>query len=312
MAMLLLVMRTIDRGELHAAFAQVSLSTAVVVLLGYLVGQGLSAIKWYLLARAAGIKVPLQRALRGYALGMFVNNFGFGVLGGDVARAVILSQGQRAKSPAFASVLADRAHGLAVLALIGTISALVYGTTHQIRLSTELLWILGITVSSLVLGWFIGPPLVLRVLPRSWKFYDKIATILAVFPRSPRAVLLLSLLSALFHMSQITLHKVIGLGIGVDIPWHYLMVYVPLVNIFSTLPISWNGLGVREKSYTFFFTPTIMTGAQAVALGLVWLLAVTAGSALAGLVGLFTKDLELVRAPVTDTARSEESIQSQR
>jgi hypothetical protein len=88
-------------------------------------------------------------------------------------------------------------------------------------------------------------------------------------------------------------------ALGAEIPLATLFVVIPLVNIASSLPISWNGLGVRENSYMFFLTaaPALVTKEQAAAFGALWLLAVTVTSAIGGIVALISGDLRLLKAP---------------
>jgi hypothetical protein len=88
-------------------------------------------------------------------------------------------------------------------------------------------------------------------------------------------------------------------AVGSQIPLATLFVVIPLVNIASSLPISWNGLGVRENSYMYFLTaaPALVSNEQAAALGALWLLAVTVTSAIGGVVALVTGDLKLLKTP---------------
>ena len=75
-------------------------------------------------------------------------------------------------------------------------------------------------------------------------------------------MLIITALSVLFHTLHISLHWVIAYGFGVEIPFHYLFVTIPFVNILSALPISWNGVGFRESGYIFFLVPQYLTGEQ--------------------------------------------------
>ena len=84
-------------------------------------------------------------------------------------------------------------------------------------------------------------------------------------------------------------------GFGSHIPWHVLLVTIPVVNILSTLPISWNGLGMRENGYVFFLAPLILSREEAVAFGAMWLFAMTVSSAIGGLVAVFSKDVDWKR-----------------
>ena len=119
----------------------------------------------------------------------------------------------------------------------------------------------------------------------------------AIFPREPAVLASITTISAIFHCTQILLHAVMANAVGATIPLATLFVVIPLVNIASSLPISWNGLGVRENSYIYFLTsaPALVTVEQAAALGALWLLAVTATSAIGGIVALVSGDLKLLK-----------------
>jgi hypothetical protein len=75
--------------------------------------------------------------------------------------------------------------------------------------------------------------------------------IAGVFPRNIATVAYVSAISLLFHLLQISTHQIMAYGFGIHIPWQTLLITIPVVNIASTLPISWNGLGVRENGYGF-------------------------------------------------------------
>ena len=81
-----------------------------------------------------------------------------------------------------------------------------------------------------------------------------------------------------------------GLAIGVDIPWAYLFVTIPFVNILSTLPVSWNGVGVRENLYVAFLAPAVLSEEQAITLGALWIISVTICSAVGGICSAIWKE----------------------
>jgi glycosyltransferase 2 family protein len=264
LAMIALIIHFVKIDALREALSQIRLSTALLVVFIYWIGQMMSTAKWCLIARSAGINASYGKALKAYFIGMFVNCFGLGMVGGDVARGVLIAHGEPKKAVGIATVIADRAHGLAVLAIIGMCSILFFGTLH---IQAELVYALFALGGAIVLGWFIGPPLVVRLMPRGNAIREKVAEMSAAFPRSFRTIILITVISVVFHLVQISLHWVMADGIGAHIPWAYLLVVIPFVNIFSSLPIGWNGLGVRESAYIFFLSPHLISQAQALSLG---------------------------------------------
>ncbi len=290
--LLALALQLVDLDKLWTTLRSTSLQIIFITISGYLIGQLLSSYKWWTIARAGGIEASFLKAIRAYFIGMFANFFGLGLVGGDLARGILLARGHDKKTPAVASVVADRAQGLAVLALIGIISALVFGKDV---IAAELLWLLAGVGICIICGWIIGPATLLRLTPKTFKHRDKIEQIARVFPRDLKTVSLITLLSICFHLIQIFLHYLIIVGLGVVVPFSYLLMVIPVINILSSLPISWNGLGVRENSYIFFLAPLYLSSEQAVAVGAIWLLGVLSSSLLGGAIAIMGSDLSLLR-----------------
>lgn len=299
--MLGLVLRMVDIDELAKTVLAIPPSIALMVVLAYGLGQCINTVKWWLIARSADVDVPYTTALRASFIGMFVNCFGFGLVGGDLARALLLAQGKPVKAPALASVVADRAHGLAILSGIGGVGILVFGHNGINPVFDYLL--MGLSLS-IVLGWFFGPSLVIALTPKESRFRAKVEQAMAVFPKDPGTILIISLVSVLFHLVQIGIHGLMGLGVGVSMSWAVLLVTVPFVNIVSNLPISWNGLGVRENAYIYFLCPQVLTNEQALAFGAMWLLSVTICSAIGGILSLLTNDLDIRKASEAEAQMS--------
>lgn len=283
--MLALVLSFSKFDKLTAILFSIPWYVVVGVILGYTLGPLLNCYRWLLFARSAGIKASYSKAIRAYFVGSFVNAFGLGTVGGDFTRAILLAANQPVKAAAFASVAADRLHGLAMLALIGSVSAMFANTEH---LHPDLLIVLSLLAPAVILGWILGPWFLKKIWTKPGKLHSKLQEALNAFPRKISVLLFVSFFSIIFHLTQISLHMLMAYGLGVSIPWGVLLVVVPFVNIVSSLPISWMGLGVRENAYIFFLTPMFLSNEQAIAFGAIWLLAVTTSSGLGGIVSVLS------------------------
>ena len=296
-ALLLVVVYSVSWDKVLITVSSISFNTACIVVAGYTAGQLLSSLKWWTLVRSGGIDVPYRTALKAYFIGMFVNCFGsgLGTVGGDVARGIIVAGSLPKKTEGVAAVIADRIHGLTVLSVIALVTSFLF---HTDRVPTFIiLSLLGLVVS-FIGGWIIGPRL-LTFLPGESKLVRKLRQVAEIFPRDSQTLIVITGISVIFHVTQIFLHAVMASALGAEIPLATMFVVIPLVNIASSLPISWNGLGVRENSYMFFLTaaPALVTKEQAAAFGALWLLAVTVTSAIGGIVALISGDLRLLKAP---------------
>jgi len=289
LAMLAVALRLVDINELKQSLLSIPLTTVAVVVVVFFFGQLLSSYKWWLLARSGSIEVPWLLAVRAYFLGMAVNCFGLGTVGGDLARALVLGSKSKQKTTALASVFADRLHGMTVLAAIGIVSMALFGRQ---QMGGEFLALLAACISAVVLAWYFGPAVALALLPKQGALHKNVEKIAQVFPRDLATISYISLISLAFHLLQILLHQVMAAGFGIQIPWPVLLVTIPVINILSSLPISWNGLGVRENAYLLFLAPLFISREHALAFGVLWLLAVAISSIIGGLVLVFSNDLD--------------------
>lgn len=289
--MVLMVLWSVNLDDLRSAFLSMSPTAAILVIVGYTVGQLMSSVKWWTIARAGGITTPYTTALKVYFIGMFVNCFSVGMVGGDAVRGILVAQGQPKKTEGIASVVADRIHGLTVLSCLALITTFTIGND---RVPNNLILLLLLMVLGFISAWLVGPWILVNFpFLKNTKLSAKLQQVAAIFPRDPKTLLIITAISLVFHTLQISLHAVMAAGMGISIPLSTLFVVIPFVNIASSLPISWQGLGVRENSYIFFLTaaPAIVSKEQAVAFGALWLLAVTVSSAIGGIVALMTGDL---------------------
>jgi glycosyltransferase 2 family protein len=201
----------------------------------------------------------------------------------------VLGSKSKQNPTALASVFADRVHGITVLAAIGVVSMVFSDRQH---IGSEYLMLLPVCIIAVVIAWYFGPGIALAVLPKGGALHKNMEQIAQVFPRDPTTISYISLISLVFHLLQIGLHQVMAAGFGIQIPWPVLLVTIPVINILSSLPISWNGLGVRENGYLFFLAPLFLSREHAIAFGVMWLLAMAISSVIGGLVLVFSKDLD--------------------
>ncbi len=294
--MIWLVISSVNSDTLKHTFQSIPATSVILIVLGYSLGQLMSSFKWWTIVRAGGIDAPYSTALKAYFIGMFVNCFGLGMVGGDVARGVLVSQGLPKKAEGITSVVADRIHGLTVLSIIALLTSIAIGND---RVPSHLLWLLLLLTLGFIVAW-IAVPYVLKNIPflKRSKLGHKLSDLERVFPHNPRTLAVITVISAIFHATQILLHVLIAQAVGVAIPLSTLFVVIPFVNIASSLPISWNGLGVRENSYIFFLTaaPALVSNEQAFAFGTLWIVAVTVTSAIGGLIAISTGDLKLLKS----------------
>ena len=275
-AIIVYILVDVDRHDLVRTLRNVRLDLVLEGLGIYLVGQVLSGIKWAWIGRSVGLDRPLRDYMRFYFIGMFFNLFGLSTIGGDVARALYLGAGER-PGLALNSVLFDRLTGLALLMAIGAVALVAFPQYHFPA------WLSAGVVAgglALVLGWWMAPRLV-RLLPRTNRIRQQVENDLVPFWRDRILLLRVSVLSIVFHFSQIWVQYVLARAAGADIPFSYCIVFHPILSLMQALPVSVGGFGVREGGYLYFLTRINVDDSIAVIMGLLW----WAVSAAVGLVG---------------------------
>jgi uncharacterized membrane protein YbhN (UPF0104 family) len=283
----------IDFFHFLGALSNAKFSYIALCLVIYLVGQLLSSVRWALLARTVAFQNHLKDFAQYYLIGMFFSLFTPSTVGGDVGRVYYLAregvnQKSGAGATAFAtiSVLADRAIGMAVLIWIGAVALLIfpqYALPHSIRVVTFAI------AAALLIG-LISLPLVSRLMPgKEHRIGKNLHLALQNYPRHWRALGNAMLISVVVHLLQAWMHVLIGRALDFDVPWSYALIIYPLVGTFSALPLSLNGIGLREGGYVFLLNRIGVSTEHALAFGLLWFIVVALDSLIGGLIFIVRK-----------------------
>jgi uncharacterized membrane protein YbhN (UPF0104 family) len=91
-----------------------------------------------------------------------------------------------------------------------------------------------------------------------------------------------------------------GRALGLEVPFSFCLIIYPLVGTFSAIPISFNGLGLREGGYIFLLAVIGIGTEQGAAFGILLFLIVALDSLLGGLLFLFQ---QMPRADALQRAR---------
>ena len=268
---------TRERPSYFAAAIGVYLSTLV-----------LSAYRWRLLAAILRLDAPFTDFLAFRFIATFANSLIPGVAGGDALRAIYLGRRTSRLGEAVASVLADRIVGLIGLFWLAASAAILL----KERGLPSVLTTLPILTGLIALALFVASPLIIRfvqVMPsRLSRYGGFIVTYL-----EHRSVLLAALALSVIVQSVLAICQyLLALGIGIDAPLTLFLLFVPIAGVFASLPLTINGLGVREGAYLVLFGIAGVDRTNAIALGLLWFACTT--------IGALPGALAFVATPTTD------------
>jgi uncharacterized membrane protein YbhN (UPF0104 family) len=231
----------------------------------------LGAWQWTLLLRHAGIQLPAGRLQQLYWIGLFFNNFLPTNVGGDLVKVadVALKTGTTARP--VAATLLDRLLGLSGLVLLAIGAGALLGGDSPAGLPWWALVALTlpvIVVSAAILSRRVGRwtvVLVARITAgRRGSRLQHLVDEMAGYRLAPGFVLRILALAVVVQGMRVATHLLVAreLGVRLDPPMVLeLFVLVPVLGVAIVLPISFNGLGVREWIATRLM-PAIGIGAE--------------------------------------------------
>lgn len=255
--------------------------------------QVIAGIRWASLARPIGFSHSVAAFVWRFFEGMFFSLCLPSSIGGDVVKAYRLADSGPRRILAACTVLADRVTGLAALGVLAGAAVIAakwslgpwgtLGAGAALLLAT--LAVLRLAVGSI--------DRLLTLIPAPHPAREFIAQLLPYQAR-PNLMTHALVWSLLIQISNAISVSMIARGLGVVLPLSVWCVVVPMVMLAMVVPISINGVGVREGGMAMLLAPHAVPAEQAVAIALLWFLAGLVSGLIGGL--LFLLDSRPTRA----------------
>ena len=263
LALLVLLFESFDWHAFAAVYERISSSAYFASLAVVFLGQMAYAWRWHVVLRACGVAVRYRAVFAQYLIGMFVGNFLPSTVGGDVAKVYYLGR-THGYSAITASVILDRLLGFGIVAVMAAVVLVVEGPEAGILrlVRTGLLIVVAVTVvitAAAISGTGGLPRRVARFGARAVRWAEqlqKLRLLMLVALRHP-AVLLHATVSVVGYFVALALvyRMLILLMCGLALGTVETLMVVSSTSVMSNLPISLNGLGVREQLHVVLFEP---------------------------------------------------------
>jgi uncharacterized protein (TIRG00374 family) len=223
----------------------------------------LGSYQWYQLLGAGGIDITFGRTFRLYFVGLFFNNFLPANIGGDAVKIYDVSRIGNDPYQVFAITLLDRVIGITGLCLLAVTGSLILiGKGGIEELPIYLIVFIGciVPVFALALNRRIsGQVKKMFTMITWWGLGERFGSIfehLGEFRRLRALLGRLTLLALGVQFLRVCTHIAVARALGVAITpdrFLYFFVFIPLLGLLMVLPISINGLGVREGTGVLLF-----------------------------------------------------------
>lgn len=288
-SLLFYLFRKVDVNEIIASLKNIDLIYIIIPIVLFFVYYLFFSLRWRYLLNSQDIKVTPTRSYLYIHIAFFFNNFLPSGIGMDAVRAGYAG-GKDKFEKAFGASLMERVLGMAGMMTIG-LFAFFSGKMQFIRLSFIYL--------GLIL--FIGVVYYLFVSIRSNWLREKILNIkflnigesIREFYRSiklyrnRRRVIFTGIgYSILVQMAIILINYFLAEGLSIDIGIMPLIAFIPIITVISLIPVTVNGLGMREYAYVFFFTTIGIQRSDAMTLSLLFFATSVIASSIGGLIFL--------------------------
>jgi hypothetical protein len=232
----------------------------VVAVSLHIPGNLISAYRWQILAKAQGDHHTLGYLLQSYLVGQFFNNFLPTRYGGDVVRIWDGSRQSKSIVKSSAIVVVDRSTGLIAL-FVFALGASLFRLEFAQKL--PVIWVsllVGIAGLLAVTAFFL--PLTGRLLAGfpAKGFLGKVSRKVLSFRRvligykDHKGRFLAAMVWAfILQVNVVVYYFLIGKAFHLTIPISDYFIFIPIVLIIQTIPVSLGGLGPRELAYVEIF-----------------------------------------------------------
>lgn len=234
---------------------------ALLGLATFILSNILGALQWAILLRSQNAKFSLWRVVSFYHVGLFFNNFLIGYIGGDAFRIYDVSKHSGDSTTAVSSVVFDRLVGFFMLTTIAMVMSLFW--FHRLSSLKTVWFIAAMLVSWILLLFFLFHEKSGKAIGRLFKplapsfMTNKIHDIyMAVnhYQHNQRVLAQVFLTSFFVQSLRIVTHYWAARALGVNVNLIYFAIFIPIIAIFASLPISFGGIGVREQSGVALFS----------------------------------------------------------
>jgi len=235
LAVVLLYVLLKDGGwnEIVGAFRKIKTTDLLLVALLFLISRIATALRWHVLLRSGGIEISFKNTTALTFTGLFASNFLPSTIGGDVVRLAGAMQMGYDRAICLASIAADR-----LIGMLGMTMTLPIGISHSWSLLDADL------ASLLAVAWF----------QRPINFLKRTFSVFGIWLKKP-ASLLWSLVFTWIHMLCLFGSIYIFVDdLGSHISFWMVAGLWSLTYFITLIPISINGYGLQELSFTFFMS----------------------------------------------------------
>jgi uncharacterized protein (TIRG00374 family) len=247
------VARKMDLSAVMQSWKQMNLWYMLLAYSLMLVAMVVNALKWQTLLKVQKIDIGFTRVAGHYLVGYFFNNFLTGV--GEVKRIYDLSKETGKSHEVVASVFIERWTG--VLCQV-SMALIAMGWAYAEAPGLKTILIICIILFGALLALFVAVGYVSYIpfLDRFEPVHRWLITFRQAYheyTKAPLTLVYAMFLSIIPPMLLIFIHWFLTLGLGYNVSLWSFVLFMPIISVFSQVPVSINGIGVQELLFVQLF-----------------------------------------------------------
>jgi len=240
----------------------------------YFLGYFITASRWQTLLRSQGYDAPLLQLVRSFMVALFFSNFLPSTIGGDIVRMYDSWKIMRNKSEAFAVIFIDRFFGITALFCYALVALLFMHQATELVPALRPILIAGFILAVVFIFIVFSRADYLSARSEAWqgqhpnpvfRLLGKLLRAFAVYSGKITTLIKVFMLSLLLQLNVILHFIIITYALGIDVPVVAMFVIIPVATVVMMLPVSINGIGLREAVFVLFFGLFGVSGDQAIA-----------------------------------------------
>lgn len=277
LALLFFLAYKMDLGELVAILLSANPILILLATLVHVLSVLLSVFRWRTILVNFDIHIDFAPLAKITFIGFFFNLFLPSGIGGDFFRAYYLSKRKdRGMSTTLTTTVLERSAGLCALLVIGTLFASLENISVE---GIPLLYVFLVFITLYLLGnlmlfhswmhrkisFFLRKRHLQQIEAKMELVYGGLSRLLG----NRSSMIMAFLLSLLIQLLAVVIVWIAALAIDIHAPFGIFLIFVPLINLSIMVPLTINGIGLRESLFYLLFSQIGFPVEMAVSLSLV-------------------------------------------
>lgn len=267
--------RKVDFEQFRQTLTGARIDILAIAFLTLWLGHYMCIFRWRMLMRPL-MPIPSIGQLFGiYCIGLFFNLTFPSVVGGDVVKMYYAGKPSKLYAQSFAATFLDRDAGMLAMMIIACAATLIHRVEVPGIHVSLIIW--ASSAAFIAANIFIFAPSLHRYLTaalhalRMSRLATKIDSVSNAFQIMGKnwSILVNSLIVSLINqIIVISVTWIMAQGLGLNVPPLYFLIFIPVITLISMIPISLNGMGLREYGFVSLFGAIGLAPSSCIALGL--------------------------------------------